>query len=448
MENHGKGQDATSLRRTAHHDAPRAIAATLQPDGSWTNSLAVDGPGYDVKRAFANHKKITGGKERKATQIGLHLLLGVTPDWVSEVGDKHDAHNPRNVALLNAAVHWAKGEGLGPYAARIDLNETGGAVADVFCAPVRKMRTGRSRKMVPWISPRRAKHELAERHGWAPGRSYSAMQDGWAAWCRKVLDTRLERGTPKVESGREHLSPEDYAAAQAELRRELAPAVKAKAQEQAERIIAEARTKANQRAAAVVAQANAEGAAQLKRAEAESAALIEEAEAERAERLKEAEAREQAARQAAWEVEEKSKEMAQQAEAIRIKQLIVESQHEEISGLYSELRDRTRKADADIADIKEQQAELDGRKQRFEKMARGVVERLKKRAYKLRGHVRNNALRAISFLAEIAGISAGEMRLAPARGSATPAASSTSGAGQANPRRRQRRPSGAEMGKN
>ena len=452
MEEHGRGRDQTSLRRVAHPDAPRALAATLQPDGNWAASWAVDEPGYDVKKAFATHKKRTGGKERKGAQLGLHLLLGVTPAWVCEAGDLHDPENPRNVELLNAAVHWAKSEQLDPYAARIDLNERGGGVVDVFCAPVRKMATGRAGKIVSWISTRRAKIELAERYGRTPAKSFSALQDGWAEWCQRELDPRLERGTPKEATQREHLTPEAYAAAQADLRRELEPAVKSEVRERAQHILADAEAQASRTAAAAAERLRAEAAEKRKRADAERAEIIRRADAERAEKLREAEAESEKIIQAAYaerlakiqDAEDRERAVELREERSRRRELILKQQHEEVSGLYSKLQDQTRQSKAEI---KEGHTALKARATKFEKMAREVVESLKKQAHKLRGHVRNKALRMIEDLAKIAGIHAGEMQWAPRRGSATPAASSTSGAGQANPQSRQRRPSGAEMGK-
>ena len=43
--------------------------------------------------------------------------------------------------------------------------------------------------------------------------SYSALQDSWHEYARRRLSPDIERGLPKAETGREHLSPEDYGVA-------------------------------------------------------------------------------------------------------------------------------------------------------------------------------------------------------------------------------------------
>src|SRR5690606_31059828 len=134
------------------------------------------------------------------------LILSVPAVWLAETGSIHSSSNPRNRSAFQNGVLWAE-QAFGKdsvYHARMDFDEKGGGVIDVFVAPVRI--DGRSKK--PRISRHKALKEIQERRG--RRMSYMALQDDWAEWCQLHLDPQILRGRPKVETRAEHLSVEEY----------------------------------------------------------------------------------------------------------------------------------------------------------------------------------------------------------------------------------------------
>ena len=198
----------------------------------------------DLKAAYTWQTKRTGAKVRKGGKLVRvqHLLVGVSPDFLREAGDLHDSQNPKNIALMKEVLAWGRaafGEDA-PIAARLDLDEAGGAVVDLFLMPVRELTIGRPRlvdgeKVKPkglYIAPSKAIDELAKKYDHKRRRNWSALQDSWNAHAKARLDARLERGERKEITGIEHLSPEAYgelkdlerAAAEAKASREAAQA--------------------------------------------------------------------------------------------------------------------------------------------------------------------------------------------------------------------------------
>ncbi|OSP52880.1 hypothetical protein, partial [Pseudoruegeria sp. SK021] len=100
------------------------------------------------------------------------------------------------------------------FGARLDLDEAGGAVVDLMISPVRESR-GK-----PVISTQKALKELKEATG--ERNEYSALQTSWADWSRAHLDHRIERGTRKEITRRQHLSPETYGLVKDQARSEAA----------------------------------------------------------------------------------------------------------------------------------------------------------------------------------------------------------------------------------
>lgn len=229
---HARRQDTTSPAR-------------IRPDAEAGTALAWsfdDGPRPDYGAAFKALKKARGAGERKGAQLGLHMLVGVSPDWVQEAGDLHDPANPRNRELLEAARAWADSwSGGGCYAARLDLDETGGAVVDLFIAPLaeQKHKSGKSKLVV---SVNKALEELSVARTGRKGRHYSALNTDWAEYATQHLDARLQRGRPKEETGAEHVGPDAYRtmmqeaqAARDEARRHAEAAKAKEAEAEAER---------------------------------------------------------------------------------------------------------------------------------------------------------------------------------------------------------------------
>lgn len=200
---HGKRLDKTS----AENLRPGAIAgAGLDwPDKS-ARSLDV---------AFKKHKKRHGAQERRGAALIHHMLVNVSPGWIEAAGDLHDPANPRNVALFNAAIAWAEitfGNGC-VVAARMDLDETGGGVVDVFIAPVFQ-QSHKSGSSKPVISVNKAREGLAVSLGLGKGQHNIASQTSWAKYAQRHLDPQLQRGTPKKITGREGLTPAAFKAQQ------------------------------------------------------------------------------------------------------------------------------------------------------------------------------------------------------------------------------------------
>lgn len=254
---HARREDATSQPRI-RGDAEAGTALSWSID---------DGPQPDYAASFRAFKKAKEAGERKGAQLGLHMLVGVSPAWVREAGDLHDPDNPRNRQLLDAARAWADTwSNGGCYAARLDLDETGGAVVDLFIAPTSEQRhkSGKSKRVV---SVNKALEAISLARTGKKSKHYSALNTDWAEYAREHLDARLERGRPKGETGAEHVGPDQYrtmmqeaqaardaaakAQAEAEAMKERAKEAEAKAAESVQKAEAAARMAAETAAAVI-----------------------------------------------------------------------------------------------------------------------------------------------------------------------------------------------------
>lgn len=204
--------DTRYLRNQSRHARRIDKASNVRPDATpgtailWRPQHAASD--YDSLDYGANHRTLLeteGASVRCGAAIACHLLIGISPDWVRETGDLHNPENPRNIALLSAAVDWVRswaGENA-IFGARLDLDEAGGGIVDVFCAPIREHhhRSGTHRR---FVSVRGALRELQITTG-EKTREFSALQTGWAA-AAACLDPRIMRGERIVGTGRPHLS--------------------------------------------------------------------------------------------------------------------------------------------------------------------------------------------------------------------------------------------------
>lgn len=193
-----QGQSLHAMRRD------RSSSIRLRPDArpglclSWSKA-AEGNDARDLLPAFKAHKLETGAGERKKSPLALQALCIVSPEWVERTGDLHDPSNPHNTALFNAAKAWIE-SWAGPgsvFAARLDLDETGGGVVDVFVSPIRNSR-GK-----PQISTAKAMKELKSLLG--ERNEYAALQTSWAQYLNHHLDPEIRRGTPKIVTQREHV---------------------------------------------------------------------------------------------------------------------------------------------------------------------------------------------------------------------------------------------------
>lgn len=204
-ERHAKREDLTSQARQREDGDHRH-------NHFWSRAgEGLDHGGADYAAAFKAHKSAHGIKtERKGAALGLHLLVGVSPEWLAEDGDPRDLSNPRVAELIDHATRWAEswmGSGA-VWAVRYDTDEAGAGVVDILASPIRENRAGKAKAGKPSISVNKALKELQEAHG--ERTSYAAMQTSWADYARAHLDPALQRGQP--ESGQQHLTPEQFKA--------------------------------------------------------------------------------------------------------------------------------------------------------------------------------------------------------------------------------------------
>ncbi len=201
IEAHAKRLDKTSLLRRIRELDPLA----------WSKvGVGINGGGCDLWEAFRRHKAETGTVERGGASIAMHLLVGVSREWLEEEGrDAHSAENDRIQQLFDEAKAWAEswaGEGAVIHK-RFDLDETGSGNVDLVVVPSRiqgrKSSKKAATKEVLTISPRMAKEEL--RKAMKARTSGQAMQTSWNNWCKDRLDLRIERGTSKEQTQRDHI---------------------------------------------------------------------------------------------------------------------------------------------------------------------------------------------------------------------------------------------------
>ena len=216
-EAHARGVTSNARGRHVEGARIRALAYGTGPRGELRGgAVPVDDTGRVPDRAiesapmclgasFDRHLGRAGGRLRKGACVGMHLLVGVSPEWVAAAGDPHDVKRNRRVKqLLDAAILWAQSAlGGGVWAARYDANEAGSGVVDVFCSPVHAYGQSDAR----FVSVNKSLTALARKHGRT--KSYQALQDSWAAAAQQHLDPAFARGEP---SDREHLVAEHYGA--------------------------------------------------------------------------------------------------------------------------------------------------------------------------------------------------------------------------------------------
>ncbi|WP_201838461.1 hypothetical protein [Microvirga zambiensis] len=189
-------------------DASASVRPGAVPMAGWACSAVIPERPRDYDAAFKAAPKHFGARYRKGAPLGVNLQLNVAPGWIREVGDLHDERNERNRLLYQAALDFVQ-DVKGVVAARMDLDEEGGGVVDIYLAPVFP-RTNRLRKdgsrgsEILEISVSKLNAFWREQSGEKTG--YSGVQTLWAAYCAKHLDPRIQRGDRKSETGRENLT--------------------------------------------------------------------------------------------------------------------------------------------------------------------------------------------------------------------------------------------------
>lgn len=197
MSRHARRLDGRSEIRS---DAIAGTALVWQPP----NTPQFE-DGRDYRSNLRLHLHEHGAHIRKRAALGLHLLVGVSPAWVEETGSLHAMDNPRNVALFREALAWVEtwASANSVFGARLDLDEAGGAVVDIFCAPLFEEAHKSGRRHL-CVSNRKALKGLQASYGTT--KSYIALQCSWHGWAVCTLDQRLRRGEPVLQTKRRHLS--------------------------------------------------------------------------------------------------------------------------------------------------------------------------------------------------------------------------------------------------
>lgn len=192
---HGKRIDAASQKRV---DPARTVRNLVVSD-------YVD-DALDLVGAFKAFKSKTGAVEGKGkAAIALHVIAVISPELIRDAGDPHDPRNPVNQRIFAEAQNWARktfGEG-SVLQARMDMDEEGAGVVDLFVCPTAMMMGGRRQQEKLTISVNSALSASQKATGERNG--FSALQTSWANHARSTVDYRLLRGRPKSETMRQHV---------------------------------------------------------------------------------------------------------------------------------------------------------------------------------------------------------------------------------------------------
>jgi septal ring factor EnvC (AmiA/AmiB activator) len=202
-----KGYVRTQVTHASREgNASASVRPGAIPMAGWACSAVIPDRPRDYVAAFKAVPTHFGARYRKGAPLGVNLQLNVSPDWIREAGDLHDERNERNQRLYQAALEFVRNI-RGVVAARMDLDEEGGGVVDIYVAPVFP-RTSRLRKDGSRGS------EILE-ISVSKLNAFWREQSLWAAYCAKNLDPRIQRGDRKSETGREHLTVPEFKAASA-----------------------------------------------------------------------------------------------------------------------------------------------------------------------------------------------------------------------------------------
>ncbi|UOK73521.1 plasmid recombination protein [Ancylobacter polymorphus] len=201
-EAHGRRMDETSKRRVDAARTPGNLAAS---------QYCAEDP-LALEAAFKAFKQRTGAVEGKNAAIMAHVIAIISPEVLVEAGDPRDPNNPRVRALFDQAQAWAKAE-FGPealIASRLDVDEAGSGIVDLYLCPTAMQAGGRGRPLKLTVSVKSALEGLAAREKELQGRegilkSFEALQDSWGRWACAYIDPRLKRGKPKRETQRQHV---------------------------------------------------------------------------------------------------------------------------------------------------------------------------------------------------------------------------------------------------
>jgi len=152
MEAHGKRLDRSSERRIVRDDSPLVYK------------------GLDLADLYAAHMKDVR-QNRAAKKTTLHFIVRFPPDLLDgpEIGMFSGGKKKRQEMMLAQAVAFINRThgGDAVYAARVDRDEAGETIVDVFAAPKYEKRTKRTKADevgATWASTTKFGRELTEKH--------------------------------------------------------------------------------------------------------------------------------------------------------------------------------------------------------------------------------------------------------------------------------------------
>lgn len=217
QELHGKRLDKTSQGRVIRETSP-LVAGSL-----------------DLKDRYDQHME--GVKQNSAAKKPvLHFLVRFPPDLLDQdtrrfQGNKQD----RQKMMLRQAVAFINRThgGDAVFAARVDRDEAGETIVDVFASPKYQKRTKRTKPGEPgaiWASATKYGKELAEkhqeeiqsRHPDAKGKLLGpravgiALNTEWRDWFQRVNEVKLAKKNEKESRAPDRLETEAYKEIQAE----------------------------------------------------------------------------------------------------------------------------------------------------------------------------------------------------------------------------------------
>jgi hypothetical protein len=217
QEAHGKREDYTSKKRKVREAAP------------------IVAHGLDLRALYDAH--MDGVRQNSAAKRPvLHFIVRFPPELL-DVDAKHftgDKRKRQRMMLQQAVAFIERTHGGDAvFAARLDRDEAGETIADVFAAPRYEKRTKRTKadeKGVIWASATKFGKELAEKHQdeiqrrhpkakgklSAPRHVGIALNIEWRDWFERVNEVKLAKKNEKASAAPDRLETEAFKAVQDE----------------------------------------------------------------------------------------------------------------------------------------------------------------------------------------------------------------------------------------
>lgn len=211
QEAHGKREDRTSQKRIVRDVAPLVAG------------------GLDLRDLYDAH--MDGVKQNAgAKKPVLHFLVRFPPELLDQDASRFSgSRRDRQAMMLRQAVAFINQThgGQAVFAARIDRDEAGETVVDVFASPRYEKRTKRTKadeKGATWASATKFGKELAEkhqpeiqrRHPNAKGKILGpravgiALNSEWRDWFEQVNQIDLAKKNEKVDAAPDRLETEAF----------------------------------------------------------------------------------------------------------------------------------------------------------------------------------------------------------------------------------------------